>query len=103
LLNSVKKLLSGRVNELLKGTEYPIPTIEFGNNRGGSVVVPVISLFTRERTEKERSVRVDAYTMTVAFPVPEWHEGERNCYAYTSSVATALRENPTLGGADGIV
>jgi hypothetical protein len=103
LLNSVKKLLSGRVNELLRETEYPIPTIEFGNNRGGSVVVPVISLSTCEQSEKERIVRLDAYTPIVAFTVPEWHEGERNCYAYASSVATALKENLALGGADGIV
>jgi hypothetical protein len=118
LLNSVKKLLSGRVNELLGETEYPIPTIEFGQSGvtglspefrqgrnstafygGGAVVVPVIGLSGCERTEKERVVRVEAYTLTIAFAVPEWPDGERNCYAYASSVATALGENPTLGGA----
>jgi hypothetical protein len=36
ILNSVKKLLTGRVNELLGETEYPIPPVEFGNYRGGS-------------------------------------------------------------------
>ncbi|MDR2741210.1 MAG: hypothetical protein LBB98_03540 [Treponema sp.] len=99
LLNSVKKLLSRRVNELLEETEYPLPLVEFGSYRGGSVVVPAISLSTCERSEKERIVRLDAYTLTVTFTVPEWPGGERNCYAYASSVATALRENPTLGGA----
>jgi hypothetical protein len=98
LLNSVKKLLSGRVNELLRETEYPIPLIEFGNHRGGSVVVPVISLAACKRSEKERIVRLDAYTLTVAFTVPEWPGGERNCYAYAASVAAALKDNPTLGG-----
>jgi hypothetical protein len=102
LLNSLKKLLSGRVNELLGEIEYPIPPVEFGNYRGGSAVVgacsPVISLSTCERSEKERIIRLDAYTLTIAFTVPEWPEGERNCYAYASSVATALGENPTLGG-----
>jgi hypothetical protein len=106
LLNSVKKLLSGRVNELLRETEYPIPPIEFGSYRGGSVVVPAISLSTCERTEKERIVRLDAYTLTVAFAVPEWPSdqrsvGERNCYAYAATVASALRDNPTLGGVVG--
>jgi hypothetical protein len=62
------------------------------------VVVPVITLSTCERSEKERIVRLDAYTLTIAFTVPEWPGGERNCYAYASSVATALGENPTLGG-----
>jgi hypothetical protein len=82
----------------LGDTEYPIPPIEFGNYRGSSVVVPAISISTCERSEKERIVRLDAYTLTVIFAVPEHPGGERNCYAYASSVATALRENPTLGG-----
>jgi hypothetical protein len=99
LLNSVKKLLSGRVNELLGETEYPIPPVEFGNYRGGSAVVPVIGFSTCERTEKERIIRLDAYTLTITFAVPEHPEGERNCYAYAASVTTALGENPTLGGA----
>jgi hypothetical protein len=99
LLNSVKKLLTGRVNELLGETEYPIPPVEFGSYRGGSFTAPVICLSTCERSEKERIVRLDVYTLTVTFTVPEHPEGERNCYAYASSVATALRENPTLGGA----
>jgi hypothetical protein len=121
LLNSLKKLLSGRVNELLGEIEYPIPPVEFGQSGftglssefrqgrnstafygGGSAVVgaciPVIALSTCERSEKERIVRLDAYTLTIAFTVPEHPEGERNCYAYASSVATALKENPTLGG-----
>jgi hypothetical protein len=99
IINSLKFLLAGRVNELLEETEYPIPPVEFGSYRGGSVVVPAISLSTCERSEKERIVRLDAYTLTITFTVPEWPGGERNCYAYASSVATALRENPTLGGA----
>jgi hypothetical protein len=98
LLNSLKKFLSGQVNELLEETEYPIPPVEFGDYRGGSAVVPAVALSTCERTEKERIVRLDAYTLTITFTVPEWPGGERNCYAYASSVATALREDPTLGG-----
>jgi hypothetical protein len=98
LLNSLKKLLSGRVNELLGETEYPIPPIEFGSYRGGSVVSPAIALSACERSEKERIVRLDAYTLTITFAVPEHPEGERNCYAYASSVATALGEDPALGG-----
>jgi hypothetical protein len=99
IINSLKSLLAGRVNELLEETEYPIPPVEFGAYRGGSVVVPVIALSTCEQSEKERIVRLDAYTLTIAFTVPEHPAGERNCYAYAASVATALKENPTLGGA----
>jgi hypothetical protein len=98
IINSLKSLLVGRINELLREMEYPIPPIEFGSYRGGSFTAPAISLSTCERTEKEQIVRLDAYTLTIAFTVPEWPEGERNCYAYASTVATALRENPTLGG-----
>ncbi|MDR0730979.1 MAG: hypothetical protein LBF63_04865 [Treponema sp.] len=104
IINSVKKLISGRVNELLGETAYPIPPVEFGTYRGGSAVVPVIGLSTCERSEKERIIRLEAYTLTMTFAVPEYPSdprsvGERNCYAYTSSVATALGENPTLGRA----
>jgi hypothetical protein len=55
-------------------------------------------LSTCERSEKERIIRLDAYTLTITLNIPEHPEGERNCYAYASSVATALQENPTLGG-----
>jgi hypothetical protein len=99
ILNSVKKLLSGRVNELLGEMEYPIPPIEFGNYRSGSGIVPVIALSVCERTEKERIIRLDAYTLTITLNVPEHPEGERNCYAYASTVATALWDDPTLDGA----
>jgi hypothetical protein len=99
IIGAVKRLLAGRVNELLGETEYPIPTIEFAKYRSGSAVVPVIGLSTCERSEKEQIVRLDAYTLTITFTVPEHPAGERNCYAYAASVATALKENPTLGGA----
>jgi hypothetical protein len=99
IVNSLKSLLAGRVNELLGETEYPIPPVEFGNYRGGSAVVPVIGLSTCERSEKERVIRLDAYTLTITFAVPEWPGGERNSYAYAGTVAAALGENPTLGGA----
>jgi hypothetical protein len=105
ILNSVKKLLLGRVNELLGEVEYPIRPIECGGYRGGSVVVgacsPVIALSTCECSEKERIIRVDAYTLTIAFAVPEHPDGERNCYAYAAAVGTVLNENPTLGGIAG--
>jgi hypothetical protein len=32
IINSLKSLLAGRVNELLEETEYPIPPIEFGQS-----------------------------------------------------------------------
>jgi hypothetical protein len=91
IINSLKFLLAGRVNDLLGEMEYPIPPVEFGSYRGGSFVVPVIALSTCERSEKERIIRLDAYSLTITFAVPEWPGGERNCYAYAASVAAALR------------
>jgi hypothetical protein len=99
VLNSVRGLLSGRVNELLGEAEYSVPLVEFGNCRGGSVTVPSLALATCERGEKERIVRVEAYSLTITFAVPDYPAGERSCYAYASTVATALKENPTLDGA----
>jgi hypothetical protein len=87
------------VNELLRETEYPIPPVEFGAYRGGSTVVPVIALSTCERSEKERIIWLDTYTLTVAFAMPEHPAGERNCYANAASMAAALGEDPALGGA----
>jgi hypothetical protein len=99
IINSLKSLLTGRVNELLGEMEYPIPSIECGVYRGSPVVSPAIALSACERSEKERILRLDAYALTIAFSVPEHPTGERNCYAYAASVGTALGENPTLGGA----
>jgi hypothetical protein len=79
-------------------TDYPIPPVEFGSYRGGSAVVPAITLSTCERSEKERIIRLDAYTLTIAFTVPEHPAGERNCYAYAAAIGRALSEDPALGG-----
>jgi hypothetical protein len=97
LLNSVELLLSGRVNELVEEMEYSVPPIEFGSYRGGSAVVPVIALSSCERSEKERIVRLDAYSLTITFRLPET-PGNEVC-AYADAVDRALREDPALGGA----
>jgi hypothetical protein len=98
ILNSVKKLLLGRVNEILGEAQFSIPPVEFGNYRGGSAIAPVISLSTCERTEKERIIRLDAYTLTITFAVPERNDSELFCYAYAAAVDRALAEDPALGG-----
>jgi hypothetical protein len=97
VLNSVETMLAGRVNALLGEMGFYIPPIEFGAYRGG--VVPVVGLVSCERSEKERVVRVEAYSLTIRFAVAEAPDSERYCYAYVASVAAALGEDPTLGGA----
>jgi hypothetical protein len=61
--------------------------------------MPIIRLSTCERTEKERIIRLDAYTLTITFAVPESPDGELFCYAYAAAVDRALWEDPALGDA----
>jgi hypothetical protein len=112
IINSVKKLLVGRVNEILADAEFIYPPIEFGGYPGGnltpsefgglipggSVAVPVIALSTCERSEKERVIRLDAYALTITFSLPESSDGELFCYAYAAAIEKALGEDPALGG-----
>jgi hypothetical protein len=99
IIGGIKRLLAGRVNEILGKAEFNAPLIEFGRLRGGSAVVPVICLSACEWTEKERIIRLDAYSLTIAFALPEMAEGELCRYACTAAVELALLENPTLEGA----
>jgi hypothetical protein len=98
IIDAVKKLLTERVNELLGELQYNIPLVEFGNYTGDTGVVPVISLASCERTEKERIILLDAYSLTITFIVPETQESELFCYAYSNAVKKAVQENPTLNG-----
>ena len=97
ILEAVRGLLSGKVNMLLGDMGFQIPLVEFGNY-SGSVVVPVIALSSCERSEKERIIRLDAYSLTITFNVPETEDSELFCYAYACAVCKALVLNPTLGG-----
>jgi hypothetical protein len=96
--------LIGRVNEILGEYPFSIPEIEFGDYAAGNVVNPVVSLVLCERTEKERLLLLDTYSLTITFALPETTESETHCYAYAAAVEKAVRENPALGGvADRIV
>ena len=98
IIKAIRGLLTGRVNELLGELQFHIPLIEFGDYCGGSVIVPVITLASCERTEKERIILMDAYSLTITFTLPETPESELHCYAYSAVVCKALEENPTLNG-----
>jgi hypothetical protein len=99
IINSLKFLLSGRVNELLGEAEFLIPPIEFTHkpNGGYYAITPELDIATCERSEKDRIVLLDAYKVTITFTCPE-QNGERNGYAYAGAVDRALRDDPTLGG-----
>jgi hypothetical protein len=59
---------------------------------------PVITFSACERSEKERIVRQDAYTLTITFAVPESVDAERNIYAYGWAADVAVAGDRTLGG-----
>jgi hypothetical protein len=98
IIKAIKQLLVNEVNDILSKAQFVIPAIEFGNYEGGSVVTPVIALSTCERTEKERIVKQDAYTLTINFSLTDTKESELHIYAYSSSVSRAIYDNPILSG-----
>ena len=98
IIRAVRKLLTGRVNELLQNSQYAIPVIEFGGYEGINTVAPVVALSSCERTEKERIVRQDAYSLTITISLPETSESEMYCYAYSGAISRAFYDDPTLGG-----
>lgn len=99
IIQAVRQTLSGRVNEVLEEMEFAIPLIELGQYHGASVASPVITLFGCERTEKERIIRLDAYSLAITLTVPEAPESETHCYAYAGAIDKAIHDDPTLGGA----
>ena len=98
IIEAIRGLLTGRVNEILSDWEFLIPVIEFSAFADKHTVVPAVSLVSCERTEKERIIRLDAYSVTITFNIPETQETELYCYGYASAVCKALGENPSLGG-----
>jgi hypothetical protein len=97
IIGAIKKLLDGRVNEIFQNWEFVVPIIEFGAV-GKFAVSPVISLSSCERTEKERIIRQDSYSLTITFTLQEHEDGELYCYGYAYAFGKALNEDVTLGG-----
>ena len=98
IIKAVRELLSGRVNEIFKDWELLVPVIEFGNIGSRFAAAPVVSLSGCERSEKERILLIDAYSLSISLTLQEHEEGELYCYAYASAFEKALGEDVTLGG-----
>ena len=98
ITGAVWALLLGRVNQILMELKLPVPVIEYGEYSGAFVTVPLVILRQCERTEKERIICIDAFTLEISFNPGEKPETERYCYAYSAAVSKAIKENPTLGG-----
>ncbi len=98
IIDAIRGLLTGRVNEILSKWEFLIPVVEFSKFANRHTVAPVVSLVSCERTEKERIIRLDAYSLSISFTLPETQETELYCYGYAAAVCKAIGENPTLSG-----
>ena len=98
IIRAVRALLTGRVNEILRDDSLDVPIIEFSGYGGGYGMVPAVALSLCECSEKERIIRLDAYTVSITFTLPETYESETQCYAYCGAVCRAVKEMPTLGG-----
>jgi hypothetical protein len=97
IIGAVRKLLAEDVNELLEGSGDSVLPVEFAEGRGSGRygVAPEIRLACGERSEKDRVVLVDAYTVTITFVCMR---GECSSYPYAWAVDQALRADPTLDG-----
>jgi hypothetical protein len=91
------RLLDEQVNYFLRELELAVPPLDVGGEPGRDAVCPDIYITECERTEKERIVRTDAYSVTITFPVPDGELADLRCYAYASAFEKALGFNPTLG------
>jgi len=100
ILGAIRKLLVDDVNKLLEGLSFHVPTLEFGTHSGREVIVPHVSLSACERSEKERIVFVNAYTVEIGIPVDDLRDwdGELLAFAYGAAIRRAVRLNPSLGG-----
>jgi hypothetical protein len=98
ILEKIRGLLTNRVNEILENRQLLLQLFELSEFKGRSTIVPMITLSGCERTEKERIIQQDAYSMTISFSVHETVESELYCYGYLTAVCKAMGENPTLGG-----
>jgi len=98
IIGAVRGILTGRVNEVLNDWQFMFGIFEESEFKSNTAVVPVVKLSGCERTEKERIICIDAYSLTISLSVPETADSEFFCYGYSSAISKALGENPTLGG-----
>jgi len=98
IIEAVKKLLTINVNEIIEKWKVFIPLVEISNYKGGSAINAVYLLSSCERTEKERIINIDCFSLTVHFSVPENPDSELYCYAYGNAFDKALSLDKTLGG-----
>ena len=98
IISAVRELLTVKVNEIIEKWDVFFPLVEIGSYKGGAAVNAVYLLSSCERSEKERIINIDCYSLTVNFSVPETADSELYCYAYGNAFDKALSLDKTLGG-----
>ena len=98
IIEAVKKLLTGPMNELFGTLDSFIPSIEFSKYSGSGVVIPKITINACEQTEKERLILLNAYSLSITFNLPDLPDGELYTFVYCCAADKVFRENPTLYG-----
>jgi hypothetical protein len=98
IVGGVMRMLGIGVNELLEDWDMTAPLLDHGGNPGGVYIAPKVELTSCERTEKERIIRIDAYTVTITFAVPESEYADEYCYAYSNAVDQVLAKDCSLDG-----
>jgi len=98
IVAAVRKLLTEKVNEIIEKWDVFLPLVEIGGYKGGTAVNAVYLLSSCERSEKERIINIDCYSLTVNFSMPETPDSELYCYAYGNAFDKALGLDKTLGG-----
>ena len=98
IITAARKLLGETVNGYFDNLEYQLPIIEFNNYANRYFVTPAIIITGCEQTEKERVIRLSAYSVTITCNIPETPESSLYAFAYLAGIRKAVAENPTLGG-----
>jgi len=98
IISAIRELLTVKVNKIIEKWDFFLPLVEIGKYSGSNVVNPIIFLSSCEQTEKERIIKIDSYSLTITFTVPETPDCELYCYGYSNAFDKALSLDKTLGG-----
>ncbi|GHU40836.1 hypothetical protein FACS1894190_08210 [Spirochaetia bacterium] len=99
LIEMINEILTSTVNFYLSEMEEFVPLVELSSSGklGSYGVCPQIELSEAARTDKDRIVRTDAYTMTITF-VMNSQNNKRDVYCYAAALESAINDDPTFGG-----
>jgi hypothetical protein len=99
LLEMTAELLGGAVNFYLNELDEAVPQFEIDvrHKLGGYGVVPDIDISECELSDKERVIKLQAYTLKISFCV-KGSENKRLLYVYAYAIEQAINDDVTFGG-----